>query len=154
MLPSGEIWGAASAIWILITYFPSLWTSRVPRDGALVGGGAESDSCRRTAQSWLLFYYSSTPCVIVPLPLVELPTPLWFVRWCFKKKKNRYIVFIHLDICLVKSLSSLELVREGCLLNDLRVLRGLDLNLFGHGLRACKLIIAIWFKNTTCVCNG
>ncbi len=38
---------------------------------------------------------------------------------------------------------SLELVREGCLLNDLNAPKGIDLNLFGHELRACKPIIPI-----------
>lgn len=40
-------------------------------------------------------------------------------------------------------------MRGGCLLNDLHAPRGIDLNLFGDGLRACKPIIPIWFKNTT-----
>lgn len=53
------------------------------------------------------------------------------------------LFFIHLDIYVIKSLSILELVREGWVLNDLHTPRGIDLNLFGHGLRACKPIIPI-----------
>lgn len=49
----------------------------------------------------------------------------------------------HLDINVLKSLSSLELVGGGCLFSDLLAPRGADLNLFGHELRVCKPIIPI-----------
>ena len=99
---------------------------------------------RHITQSCAFFYYSSSPGVIVLLPLWSYQHISELLADAFLK-----LFFIHLDIRVIKSLSSLELVRGGCLLNDLHAPRGIDLNLFGDGLRACKPIIPIWFKNTT-----
>lgn len=130
-------WDAESVVWILITYSKSLNQPTLWRQG-LVGGMQSQAPAKQTNHTELVsFSYSSSPCVIV-LPF------LWSYQPIFELLADAFwkLFFIHLDICVIKSLSSLELV-EGCLLNDLHAPRGIDLNLFGHGLRACKPIIPI-----------
>lgn len=125
-------WVAEDVVWILITYSESLNRLSLQRHG-LVGGlqsqiPAKTDKSHR-ARLFILFrlcllLFSFLCGVISSLLNCSLTLFFFFLE----------LFFIHLDICAIKSLSSLELVREGCLLNDLRAPRGVDLNLFGRGM--------------------
>lgn len=126
---SGEMfWVVVNVIWILITYSKSLNQLSLQRKD-LVGGLQRPIPAKQTSLTEPgSFYFSSLPHYC-SASSVDLSAHFWIVNWHFFE-----IFFIHLDICAIKSLSSLELVRDGCLLNDLYASRGVDVNLFGHGM--------------------